>query len=266
MKNIFTSTIAYIIALVIGFFSLAGVSLAAIVLTPATAPEIGRTEATITAKVANIGLDNAAVWFEWGETSVLEKPVVGLGDVYSEGYFTYHFTGLKENTTYYFRAVVMDNEGVTVHSPTTTFTTGVVALDPKKEVPAAVVEKKESTLQPISTLTITKKTNTTNMTNTKESSVKKESSASATSAKKVSSEKTNTTATTTSNTNVASVLGIGGGVLPGTLIGWLILFIVIIVMALLAHMIYDSNEKRKKALERAAQEAMTASELQKKTI
>lgn len=263
MKNIFTSTIAYIIALVIGFFSLAGVSLAAIVLTPATAPEIGRAEATITAKVANIGLDNAAVWFEWGETSVLEKPVVGLGDVYSEGYFTYHFTGLKENTTYYFRAVVMDNKGSTTHSPTTTFTTGAVALDPKKEVPVAVTEKKEPVLQPISTLTITKKTNTIN---TKESSVKKESSASATSAKKVVSEKTNKTATTTSNTNVASVLGIGGGVLPGTLIGWLILFIVIIVMALLAHMIYDSNEKRKKALERAAQEAMTASELQKKTI
>lgn len=259
MKNIFTSIIAYIIALVIGFFSLTGVSFAAMVLTPATAPEVGRTEATITAKVSNIGFDNAAVWFEWGETSALEKPVVGMGDVYSEGYFTYHFTGLKENTTYYFRAVVMDNEGVTVHSPTTTFTTGIVALDPKKEVSETVTEKKESTLQPISTLTITKKTNTTN---TKESSVKKEPSASATSAKKVSSEKTNTTATAASNANVASVLGVGGGVLPGTLIGWLVLFVVTIVMVLLVHMIYDSNEKRKKALERAAQEAMIASEPQ----
>ena len=263
MKNIFTSIIAYTIAFVIGFFSLTGVSFAAMVMTPATAPEVGRTEATISAKVANIGLDNAAVWFEWGETSSLEKPVVGMGDVFSEGYFTYHFTGLKENTTYYFRAVVMDNEGVTVHSPTTTFTTGEVLLDPKKEVSETVTEKKEPVLQPLSTPTIVRKTNTTN---TKESSVKKEPSASATSAKKVSSEKTNTTATAVSNANVASVLGVGGGVLPGTLIGWLVLFVVLFVMVLLVHMIYDSNEKRKKALERAAQEARVASELPARII
>ena len=47
-----------------------------------------------------------------------------------------------------------------------------------------------------------------------------------------------------SNANLASVVGVGGA-LPNTLIGWVLIFILVFVVVLLAHKIYKSNEERK---------------------
>lgn len=242
MKKLLFSTIKYGAVVGLGFGTLVQVSFAAPVLTPATVTAVGNTSAVIKARVSNTGMYTATVWFEWGETSSLEKSVIGMEDIAGGGYFDYSITGLKENTTYYFRAVAMDSDGEITRSSTTTFTTGDTI-----SVSDTVVKKEESTASTVTVPTIVVKKSDG------ESSAKKETSA------KV--EKTATT--TTSNANTASLIGAGSGVFPQSLIGWIALFIIILISVFIVHIIYDTNQKRKKALEKAKQEAKIMEEMKK---
>ncbi len=52
------------------------------------------------------------VWFEWGRTASLGNSTARQGKGNNEGGMTYLFTGLSANTTYYFRAVAENNEGI----------------------------------------------------------------------------------------------------------------------------------------------------------
>lgn len=243
MKKLLFSTIKYGAVVGLGLGALAHVSFAAPVLTPATVTEIGSTSAIIKARVSNTGMYTATVWFEWGETSSLEKSVIGMEDFAGGGYFDYSITGLKENTTYYFRAVAMDSDGEITRSSTTTFTTGdTVSVSDS----VAVAEKVESAASTVAVPTIV---------------VKKSEEKSST--KEETSTKTEKTATaTTSNANTASLIGAGSGVFPQSLVGWIALFIVILISVLIVHIIYDTNKKRKKALEKAQQEAKIKAEMQ----
>lgn len=251
MKNILFSTIKYGTIVGLGLGALVHTAFAAAVITPVTVTEIGRTEAVVQAKVDNLGMYRATVWFEWGETSAFGKPVAGMKDISVSGYAEHRFVGLKEFTTYYVRAAVMDSRGNTVYSPVATFTTGDIIAS------APVVKKQEPVEQAVVVPTIVKKTDTV-------APVKKEAPEIGTGVKKETPvKKTATTTTVTSSAQGASLLGIGGEAFPQTLIGWLVLFIVILIIVILAHMIYDTNQKRKKALEKAEQEAKIKAEMQK---
>lgn len=239
MKNIIISTIKYGIVMGAGFFSFAQISLAAPVLTPATVSGVSRTSAILVAKVSNAGAHNVSVWFEWGETSSLEKTPAGMRDIYGEGYFQGNLSGLKEGNTYYYRAVAM-MDGAQVTSATGTFTTdggaAAVAKTSAEDTTTAVKNDTQTTVSPQ-----TKKTT---------SAPAEEKAATATDKDAVVAT-INTKSVSVTDTNIASVLGAGNGVLPGTLIGWLVLFIAILTVVILAHMIYTQNIERKKALEQA---------------
>ncbi len=49
------------------------------------------------------------------------------------------------------------------------------------------------------------------------------------------------------NRNLASVMGVGGGIFPNTLIGWTALMVMLLFVVLLVRMMMESNEKNKKA-------------------
>lgn len=229
MKNIIISTIGLIkygIVMGAGFLSFAQISFAAPVLTPATVSGVSRTSAILVAKVSNAGKNNVSVWFEWGETSSLEKTPAGIRDIYGEGYFQGNLSDLKEGTTYYFRAVAMlGSEKVT--SPTSTFTTDGGATP----VAVATIEAPTVTIK-------------------KDTAVKEVTSVAKVSKVSIAPKET-TTVAPVSNANIASVIGAGDGVLPGTLIGWLLLFISILIAVIIIHTIYLQNVQRKKALEQA---------------
>lgn len=246
MKNIIISTIKYGAVIGAGFLFSVQTSLAALVLTPATATAVNNSSAIIVAKVSNAGRNNTTVWFEWGTTSNLENPIVGMRDIYNEGYFQWYLTDLKPGTTYYFRAVAMlDSEKVT--SPISTFTTDG-GEDP---IVAATVTVPAVTIKDTAKVAQTNKTTVVTPTATSKKTVVKEVAV-AEASKVVIAPSEVATAPSVSATNAASVLGIGDSVFPTTLIGWILLFISILAAVILAHMIYVSNEKRKKALEEQA--------------
>lgn len=222
-----------------GFFSFAQISFAAPVLTPATVSGVSRTSAILVAKVSDAGKNNVSVWFEWGETSSLEKTPVGIRDIYGEGYFQGNLSDLKEGTTYYFRAVAMLG-GEKVTSSTSTFTTdGGTKSVAETSAENTVTTTKDDTQTAVSAQP--KKT---------VSAPVEEKVATATN-KDVVIATINTKSVSVADTNIASVLGAGNGVLPGTLIGWLVLFIAILAVVILVHMIYTQKVERKKALEQA---------------
>lgn len=250
MKNAIISTIKYGAVIGAGFLFSAQPSLAALVLTPATASAVSDSSAILVAKVSNAGHNNTTVWFEWGTNSNLENPIVGMRDIYSEGYFQWYLTELKPGTKYYFRAVAMlDSEKVT--SPIATFTTdggAAPAVVATVEVPTVMVKDIAPTAQTdkavtVSSPVVSKKTVVKETATTEASKVVVAPSEAA-------------TAPSVSVANAASVLGVGNGIFPTTLTGWILLFIIILVTVILMHMIYESNEKRKKVLEEQAKMKM----------
>lgn len=242
MKNAIISTIKYGAVIGAGFLFSVQTSLAALALTPAATTVVNDSSAIIIAKVSDAGRNNTTVWFEWGLTSNLENPIVGMRDIYNEGYFQGYLTDLKPGTTYYFRAVAMlDSEKVT--SPIATFTTDGGDA-PIVAVPTVTIKDTTPMAQTNKTTVVTPSA-TTKKTIVKETAVTEAS-------KVVIAPSEVATTPSVSATNAASVLGIGDSVFPTTLIGWILLFISILAAVILAHMIYVSNEKRKKALEEQA--------------
>ena len=198
------------------FFALASDVFAAPVLTPATVMTVSETTATLSAKVIAPPFEKATVWFEWGDAPS-SNTAVGLRTIFESGFFEAGLHDLRPNTTYYFRAVAMQG-GVTVSSPTTSFTTkGPVANTVTKIPPPTITTVVHDT----KTIVVTVPATTT-----------------------AASVTTSVSKTTTSNQG-ASVIS-AGGVLPGTLIGWIALLISIFVALLIILMILEASEKRKK--------------------
>lgn len=253
MKNIIISTIKYGIVVGAGLLSFAQTSLAAPVLTPATVSGITRTSAILVAKVSNGGTNNVSVWFEWGETASLEKTPVGVRDIYGEGYFQGNLYELKEGTTYYFRAVAMLG-GEKVTSPIGTFKTdgGVTpsVTTSATDQPVVTTKSETQTTAPAQTAKTT-----TSVSRTTTSAAKTTEATPKTAEVAVAPAKT-TASAITANANIASIIGAGDGVLPGTLIGWLLLFITILIAVIIVHTIHLQNVQRKKALEQAKMKAV----------
>lgn len=248
MNNNILPIIKYSALIVLGFFSYTYTAFATgLVLTPATVTSVTETSADLVARVTSEGWGYPSVWFEWGETQAFERPVAGMTTIPTAGNFYARLSDLKPQTSYYFRAVAMDQDGNKITSPTVSFTTK------STEVPVVV------TPVVVTTTTVSPTTNKDTTQTTKTASTAKKS---VVATSKVVTEKSTTdtkksdTTTTATNAYSASVIG-AGGPLPTTLIGWILIFILVVVVVLLAHMVYKSNQERK-LLEEAKKKALNA--------
>ena len=246
MNNNIFPVIKYSSLIVLGLFSYTFTAFASgLVLTPATVTSVSETSADLVARVTSEGWAYPSVWFEWGETQALEKPVAGMTTIPSTANFYARLSDLRPQATYYFRAVAMDRDGYKITSPTVSFTTKStevpVVITPVVVTPTVSPTTYKDTTQTTKTSSIAKKTVVASSKSTEKST---------TVAKK------SDTTTTATNANVASVIG-AGGPLPTTLIGWILIFILVFVVVLLAHMIYKSNAERK-LLEEAKKKALNA--------
>lgn len=248
MKNILIKTIQYTSIIGLGMLAFAGQALAAPALTPISVTYLSDTKATVVSKVFNQVQNNTTVWFEWGTTPT-PITVIGLTDIFQQGYFQANLDKLTPGATYYFRAVAFEG-GTTVYSPVVSVTTtggvapvGVVAptyvqpvapivtyVQPAPAPVQEIVSVAPVQQKKVSSPQVTKKNTVTSVKNT-----------------------TETVGTSALNPNSATVLGAGGNVLPGTLLEWMGLFIAIIVVIILVRMVIEANEKREKALEQARQ-------------
>lgn len=246
MNNNIYPIIKYSSLIVLGLFSYTYTAFAAgLVLTPATVTSVSETSADLVARVTSEGWGYPSVWFEWGETQAFEKPVAGMTTIPTAGNFYARLSDLRPQTTYYFRAVAMDRDGYKLASPMVSFTTKskepIVVVTP-------IVYSNTSGTSNYNATTPTIKTSYTANKNVAQSSKIAEKSTTDT--------KNSDTTTTATNAYTASVIG-AGGPLPTTLIGWVLIFILVFVVVLLAHMIYKSNQERK-LLEEAKKKALSA--------
>ncbi|MCK9345125.1 MAG: hypothetical protein M0P64_03330 [Candidatus Pacebacteria bacterium] len=216
------------VVLGIAIFAFASDALAAPVLTPATATRVTENSATIIGHVSN-PQKNSTVWFELFNKSGAVTAVAVQG-IWNDGTFEWNLRDLNQGETYSFRSAAMEG-GVTVYSPTSSFTTVV----PKVAVPVTTTTSPSGVSTPTSATKTTKAVETT--------TVEKK----ATATPVVTSEGF-------TNNNSAAIIGAGSGLFPTTLIGWIILIIAILAVVLLGQMVNESIEKRKKIAEEKKKE------------
>ncbi|MBI3634066.1 MAG: fibronectin type III domain-containing protein [Candidatus Yonathbacteria bacterium] len=241
------NTIQYSAIFGLAMFAFANHALAAPTLIPSSVTYLSDTKATVVSKVFNQVLNNTTVWFEWGDTQT-PATVIGLTDIYQQGYFQANINNLIPGKTYYFRAVAFDG-GTTVYSPIVSFTTtggvapvGVVAPVIAQPATPVVAYTQPAPIQDVTPVEQKKVSTAPAVTKNTVASVKKTTeNALAKSAEPA------------LNANSATVLGAGGNILPGTLIAWLGLFIAILIAVILIRMIIEASEKRKQMLEQLKQ-------------
>lgn len=243
MKNILINTIKYGSILGLGMIAFAGQALASSVLIPPSVTSLSDTKATLVSKVFNQVPNNTTVWFEWGNTPA-PATVVGLTDIFQQGYFQANLNNLNPGTTYYFRAVAFEG-GTTTYSPVVSFTTtgGAAPVGSYAQpIVAPVVTYIQSA--PIQDVTPVEQKKVSVVQTVKKSVV---------APVKKTVEAAPPLPEPSLNSNSATVLGAWDNILPGTLIVWVGLFVAILIAVILVRMIIESNEKREKALEQARQ-------------
>lgn len=234
MGTIIFQTIRAGVVLGVALFAFVGDVFAAPILNPVTVAQVASDSATLVGYVSNPG-KTSKVWFESGEDSLLAAPaVVGMNAVYNDGFFQGYLTTLKPGTKYYYRAATVDN-GVIIYSPILSFKT-------LGSGPSSLTAQSSSVLQsaehPGNTNQTQPKTQTGN-TNSKSAN----NTVGANAVKKTASG----TVLVGANSNSASVIEAGDGILPTTLTGWVMLLLSIIVAVLVGRLIFESSEKRKKS-------------------
>lgn len=226
--NIFQTIFRAAVILGVAFFGFVHDVFAAPALTPATAIRITENSATLVGHVAN-PYKSTAVWFEVSEGTGSFTTVGVQPPLYDGGTsvtFEYLLRDLKQGQTYSYRSVAMEG-GVTVYSPTGTFTTVVPKTIEQTVVVSSGTKATQTTSSAVKTQEV--KTNTT-----------------------AGNKGATTTPVTTegfTNTNSAALIGVGSGLLPTTLIGWIVLLIAILVVVILFHMVQESFEERKRVIE-----------------
>ncbi len=237
MNTIIFQTIRAGIILGGTFFMFANSAFAAPALSPVLVSNITENSATLTGHVSNPDAVSL-VWLEWGEDTALVTPnTLGMRTIYTGGFFIGQMTGLTSGTTYYYRSA--STEGTTtVYSLVGSFKTTSINTPPALNTTAG-----------------SKSTTSDTMTTTTETPVVKKvtpapvvtKTVSAPSVRVKSTVMTSGTAVpVTTNGNTATVIGGGNsGIFPGTLTGWVALFIVILVILLIGRMFFEASERSK---------------------
>lgn len=232
MNNIIFQAVRAIMVLGIALVAFVGSASAAPMLTPATATSITESSATISAHVSN-PYKSTAVWFEVTNNFGVVTTVGAQPPLYDGGTgvtFDAPISNLNPGQTYSYRAVAMEG-GVTIYSSMSSFTTMV----PKSVNTTTIVAAPSVATQ----TTVTKSAQTS--TQVSGGAV----SSTQNGAKAIASPAVSADGFT--NNNGAAIIGAGfnGGMLPNTLIGWIMLLIVTLVAVLVGHMIYTASEKRR---------------------
>lgn len=248
MNNITFQTIRAVMVLGIAFFALANEVFAAPSLTPVSVNSITGTSATIVGHVSNPH-KSTAVWFEIYNNFGAPMAVGAQPPLYDNGIgitFEYPLKDLNPGQTYSYRAGAMEGSE-TVYSPFSSFTTTApkvaasttTTYQPQPVAPVAVaqpaatapkVAQAKTVVAPakqVTTTTVTTKEGFTNNGNTNTAPVV-------------------ITKEGFSNGNSATVIGSSNNLFPSTLIGWLLLILAILVVALIGRMIFESTENRRK--------------------
>lgn len=244
MNNITFQTIRAVMVLGIAFFALANEAFAAPSLTPVSVNSITGTSATIVGHVSNPH-KSTAVWFEIYNNFGSPMAVGAQPPLYDNGIgitFEYPLKDLNPGQTYSYRAGAMEG-GETIYSLPSSFTTTapkVAAPTTTTYQPQPVAVAQPATTAPkvaqaktvvapakqVTTTTVTTKEGFTNgNANTAPIVINKEGF---------------------TNGNSATVIGAGNNLFPSSLIGWLLLILAILVVALIGRMIYESSENRRK--------------------
>lgn len=204
----------------VALFSLANTAFAAPALTPVTVTDMTTDSAKIVGHVFN-PYKNSTVWFEIFNNGG-SPTTVAVQTLWHEGRFEWILRDLAPGQTYSYRSAAMEN-GTTIYSPTSSFT--IPLTKPVAPITIALESNTIST------------TKTTVVKNTEVVTPKKEGTAPVVAI----APKEGFT-----NSNSAAIIGAGNGMLPATLIGWILLLIVTLVAVLVGHMILVSIERRKK--------------------
>lgn len=179
------------------------------------ATNVGTSSANLNATVSNDSDMNANAYFEWGQNQNLgyTTPLISVGNFRNINH-VHTLTGLRPNTTYYFRAVV-DNSYTREYGSVLSFTTGGSTYVPEPTVRTVVVK------EPVYIQTPAPINNTNNNRNYGVSNYSDSSNAS----------------------NFATGLGanaIGApSFLPQNLIGWVILLVLFLVLLALVRRVFD---------------------------
>ena len=202
------------------FFSFVESAYAAPALTPPAVAQVTSDSARIIGFVSN-HYANTTVWFEvWGPGEANMPTAYATQGIWHEGRFEWTVNDLSPGKTYYFRTAGMQG-GATTYSPVSTF----VTVSPKTATPINIIyEKKEDA--PVQARKVQK-------TVAKEVEVK-------------SSTQAVSGFTREGFNNTASVIGAGSSTLPTTLVGWIALFVAMLVLVLIGRMIFDSIEDRER--------------------
>lgn len=238
MNTIILQTFRASLVLGTALLAFTSTAFAAPMLTPVAATNITETSATIIGQVSN-PQKNSTVWFEFYDNSGTPTTFATQG-IWNGGTFKWHLRDLNPGQTYTYRAGAMEG-GVTVYTPTASFTTAV-----PKTAPAASVSTQPNSY-------VGNKTSEPKTTQTKESSTQV-----VVVKKKVAAPVETTDGFTRGNT--AAVIGSGTDLFPHTLIGWVLFLILILFAALMGRMIYESSEKRRKEIREKEERARKARE------
>ncbi len=233
MKYIF-KTIRFVVLGAV-FFMFSGLAVAAPMLAPIEVNDITETSATLLGYVSSPN-KSSVVWFELSnDPSMSVTAVLNKSSIYYSGFFRAYPSDLKRNTKYYYRAGAMgtEGEGILYSSVASFKTAGPVPAIEEGNNKTRNQENKES---------IKKEKNTT-QSNAQATFV--QSSRVTQQGNSVSSE-----GFIKKNKNTALVLGVESQELfPQTLIGWVALFVLLLVIILIISMIYESSGARNKAKE-----------------
>ena len=236
MNTIIFQTIRAGVILGATFFMFVDSAFAAPALIPVSVSNITETSATLTGYVSNPDAVSL-VWLEWGEDTALATPnTLGTRTIYTGGFFLGQMTGLTSGTTYYYRSASVEGT-TTVYSLVGSFKTTSVNTPPALNTTGGSKSATSDTTTTTETPVVKKVTPAPVVTKTASTpSVKIKSTV-------VTSE---TAVPINTNGNTATVIGGGNsGIFPGTLTGWVALFIVILVILLIGRMFFEASERSK---------------------
>lgn len=225
MKKVITNLKFWGASAILAVVAFPMVSWAAIVVSPVSAGSISETGASLTVHIDN-PWKTTTVWFEWGETLELGS-VAGMSSIWHQGFSSGYLSGLKPGTKYYYRVVATEG-GERKESAVASLTT---SSEPVPVVKAATAPVPAPKVQPVVEKVVAQK-------------------AAPKSTKDVTTKTVTKAETSTpsivwrDNSNMASVFGIGEGIFPDTLVGWVALIIALMAIVLIIRMIFDSIEKR----------------------
>ncbi len=229
MNKATTTIIIFGAFLGLAFSLFVGQAFAAGTITPVSVSAFGETGVTLRAHTSGVAWTTVPAWFAYGTTP---NPDIVVGDtrLFGSGTamlpFETTISNLTPGTTYYFRANVMV-DGVTVQSSVATFTVPVknapvtpIVVTPVVTTPKApvAVAPKETPKAPVATQT------------TPQSEL-------------------------ILNSQSGAVIGAGESVLPGTLIGWVGLMLMVLIIMLMVTMLVESVQRRRFEHELALEKA-----------